>query len=124
MNKKFKYKFDDSLGILYKYYYGLISIQDIESSWEYAIDNNLIPKETKGFILDYRNSNFDIKINEYTAIPNFYKKNLDIFGGRRIAILTEEPKDIVIPILIKTKDKGYLSKPFSTLESAIAWILS
>ncbi len=124
MNEKFKYQFDSSLGILFKYYYGMITIDDIESSWEYAFENDLIPKETKGFILDYRNSNFKMKIEENAEIVAFYKKNLDIFGGFKIAILTEEPQDIVIPILVKTEDEGYSSAPFSTLEAAIAWVLN
>jgi len=124
MDEKFKYQFDSSLGILFKYYYGLISIEDIESSWEFAIENGLIPKEIKGFILDYRNSNFNLKIEEHTAIANFYKKHLDVFGSFKIAILTVEPKDIVIPILVGSEDEGYSSRPFSTLESAIKWVLS
>jgi hypothetical protein len=124
MDKKFKYQFDSSLGILFKYYSGLINIEDIESSWEYAFENGLIPKEVKGFILDYRNSNFNIKIEEHAAIADFYKKHLDIFGNFKIAILTEAYRDIVIPILVETKDEGYSSKPFSTLEAAIEWVLS
>lgn len=124
MEEKFKYHFNNSMGILFKTYYGLISIEDIESSWEYAFENDLIPKEKKGFILDYRNSNFNIKVEEYTAIVNFYKKNIDIFGNYKIAILTEEPRDIVVPILVETLDEGYSSRPFSTLEAAIDWVLS
>ncbi len=124
MEKNFKYHFDSSRGLLFKFYYGLITIKDIESSWEYAFENGLIPKEVKGFILDYRKSNFDVKIDEYRAIPNFYQKHIDIFGGLKIAILTEDPKDIVVPILVEMEDEGYFSKPFTTLESAIRWVLS
>ena len=124
MEKKFEYKFNNSLGILFKTYYGLISIEDIESSWEYAFENDLIPKEKKGFILDYRNSNFNIKTEEYMAIANFYKKHIEIFGNYKIAIITENPRDIVVPILVESQDEGYSSRPFSTLEAAIAWILS
>lgn len=124
MDKKFRYEFDRSSGILYKYYYGLIDIEDIKSSWEYAFENNLIPKEIKGFILDYRESNFNIKIDKHTAIADFYKKHLDIFGNKKIAIITQNPRDIVIPILVKKKDEGYQSRPFSTLESAVKWVLS
>lgn len=124
MENKFEYKFNNSTGILFKTYYGLITIEDIESSWKYAFENGLIPKEKKGFILDYRNSNFNIKIDEHISIVNFYKKHLKIFGNYKIAILTLEPSDIVIPILVKSKDEGYSSRPFSTPEAAIAWILS
>ncbi|MDA3928671.1 MAG: hypothetical protein PF541_06895 [Prolixibacteraceae bacterium] len=124
MKSKFKYQFDNSLGILFKTYYGSITIDDIESSWKYAFENGLIPKEKKGFILDYRNSNFNIKIEEHIAIAYFYKKHIDIFGNYKIAIITHDPKDIVVPILVESQDDGYRSKPFSTLEAAIEWVLS
>ncbi len=124
MNKKFRFQFDNSLGILFKYYYGSISIKDIESSWTYAFENDILPRDIKGFILDYRNSNFNLKINEHTAISDFYKKHLDIFGNCKIAILTNDPMDIVIPILVSKEDEGYNSKSFSTLDAAIRWVLS
>ncbi len=124
MNKKYKYQFDRSLGILFKYYYGWINLEDIVSSWEYAFENNLVPKQVKGFILDYRNSNLNIKIEKHVEIVEFYKKHIDIFGGFKIAIITNEARDIVIPILVKAKDEGYKSSPFSTLEAAIKWVLS
>ena len=106
MKEKFKYHYDSKLGILYKYYYGSITISDISDSWEFAFKNNLIPKETKGFILDYRNASFDLDDEEYTEIPDFYKKHLDIFGNKRIAIITESAKDVVVPILVEAKDEG------------------
>lgn len=124
MEKKFKYSFSNSTKILTKTYFGSITIEDIESSWEYAFKNDLIQKEKKGFILDYRNSSFKINIREYRAISDFYKKHIDIFGNYKIAIVTEQPSDIVIPLLVETQDEGYNSKAFSTLESAINWVLS
>lgn len=123
MEKKFEYHFNKSLGILFKTYYGAITIADIESSWEYAFENGLIPNDKKGFILDYRNSNFNINLEDHEAIANFYKKHIDVFGNYKIAILTDNPKDIVVPILVESKDEGYSSRPFTTLKAAIAWIL-
>jgi hypothetical protein len=122
--EKYKYRFDSSLGILFKYYYGNIDLSDIISSWEYAFENNLIPKETKGFILDYRKATFKIEIEKHTSIADFYKNHIDVFGDFKIAILTEEPRDVVIPVLVKSQDEGYFSRPFSTLEAAIVWVLS
>ena len=124
MEKKYKYQFDDSTGIFYKYYYGSIQIEDILQSWENAFAKNLIPKETKGFILDYRNSHFNMNVGEHSSISAFYKNHLEIFGNLKIAILTEDPKDIVVPMLVQTEDNGYSSKPFSTLEAATDWVLS
>lgn len=123
MKKKFTYHFDSSLCILFKTYYGLVTIEDINASWEYAFENDLIPKEKIGFVLDYRNAHFNIDAKRHSEIADFYKKHIDIFGGYNIAIVTQEPKDIVIPVLVEMHDNGYTSRPFSTLEAAIAWVL-
>lgn len=123
MEEKYKYVFDDSLGILFKYYYGTITIEDIYSSWDYAINRKLIPKETLGFILDYREATFDINIREYSKIADYYKEHIDVFRNFKIAIITQIPKDVVIPTLVELKDDGYSSKPFFSQEGAIDWIL-
>lgn len=123
MQRKFDYKYDPSLGILFKTYHGLTAIEDIESSWEYAFKKGLIPSEVKGFVLDYRDSNFNIKIEEHTSIADFYRRHIDIFGGYKIAVITENPTDIVVPMLVETLDKGYYTRTFSTMEAAIHWVL-
>ena len=123
MEEKFKFVFDRSTGILYKNYFGAITYDDIYSSWDYAITYNLIPKETKGFILDYRNATLENLLKEYWKISDYYKKHLDIFGNKRIAIITQKPKDSVVPDLVETKDEGYSSRPFYNTEAAIQWVL-
>ncbi|MFW5852040.1 MAG: hypothetical protein ACOCWB_07445 [Bacteroidota bacterium] len=123
MEQKFLYHFDSQTGIVYKNYYGKITIDDIENSWIYAFEQNLFPPNTIGFILDYREASFEISIEEYIKIPLFYTQHLDVFGGKKIAIVTDNPKDVVIPVLVQKKDKGYASQPFSTVEAAIYWVL-
>jgi len=120
----FKYEFNSKTGILFKYYYGTITIEDIIYSWDFAIENKLIPKGVKGFILDYTEASFKISVDESDEIPKYYKKHPDIFNHCKVAILTVKPTDVVIPLLVKQKDDGYMSKPFSTLEAAIQWVLS
>ncbi len=124
MEEKFKFVFDRSTGILYKNYFGAITYDDIFSSWDYGISNNLIPKETRGFIVDYRKASFEIILNEYWKISDYYKKHLDIFGDKRIGVITQRPKDAVVPSLVESKDEGYLSRPFYTSEAAVQWVLS
>lgn len=123
MEKNFEYRFDKSLGIVFKTYHGPISIEDITHSWKYAFENKLIPDSIKGFILDYRDANFNLKVGEHDEIAIFYKKHLNVFGNLKIAILTENPRDIVIPMLVENKDDGYQSKAFSTLQAATNWVL-
>ena len=123
MKEKYKYVYDNSTNILYKYYYGSITLEDIFSSWDYAISNNLIPENTRGFILDYRNANFEFNLKEYTKIADYYKNHIEVFGNHKIAIITQNPKDVVVPALVESKDDGYFSKPFYTHEAAIRWVL-
>lgn len=123
MDAKFRYELDAGTGVLFKYYYGDITIEDIESSWEYAFDSGLITEKVKGFVLDYREATFDMNPSEYILIANFYRSNLKVFRGCRIGIITHNPRDIVIPVLVETKDDGYSSRPFTTPEAAIAWVL-
>lgn len=122
--KKFKYWFDRSLNILIKYYYGSITIDDIESSWEYAFENHLIPKDTRGFLLDYGEATFDVSLDEHQAIPDFYKNHLDVFGELKIAVVTENHTDIIIPTLVEMRSNGVYSKPFSTPKAEIHWLLN
>ncbi|MBU2493656.1 MAG: hypothetical protein KJ571_13600 [Bacteroidetes bacterium] len=124
MKEKYKYIYDERTGIFYKYYYGAITIKDIHTSWDEAIKNNLIPKNKKGFILDYTKATFDMKLSDHIKIADYYKDHLEIFGNHKIAILTQSAKDVAIPVLVESKDNGYYSHPFYTLEAAVRWVLS
>ena len=124
MKRKFEYNFDESNGVMYKRYFGPITLEDISSSWLFAFENNLIPKNVTGFILDYSNAIFNIDIGTHNKIAEFYKDHLKVFGGKKIAIVATIPKNVVVPILVKTKDEGYSSEPFSTFEAALSWVLS
>ena len=123
MSEKFKIVYDEQLNILFKNYYGNITIADIILSWDKVIKNNMIPKTTKGFLLDYTNAKLDVKVKDYAKIPEYYKRNLSVFGGLKFAILTQNIEDVIVPSLVQLKDKGYLSKPFYTREAAIAWLV-
>lgn len=124
MEENFTFQFDSSLGIFFKYYFGPITLEDIGDSWEHVIKNQLIPEGTRGFVLDYRNAEINIPPARHTHIADFYKNHLEIFNNTKIAILTDNPKNVVISILVESKDEGYKSRPFSTMESAIRWVLS
>jgi hypothetical protein len=108
--------------IFYKIYSGSITLDIIFESWQSVFRKNHIPKDVAGFILDYRSAHFTFNLNEYHLIPEFYKDNVEYFMGKKIAILTNNPRDVVVPTLVKTMDDGYESKPFASEEAAIHWI--
>lgn len=120
--EKFKYNFDDEAEILYKYYFGPITLEDITSSWEHAFRHKLVPPGTKKFLMDFSRASLNLKIDEHQGIADFYKSHLDVFGDARVAVLVKDPRDMVFPVLVNTKDDGYLSRPFTTLEGALRWL--
>jgi hypothetical protein len=122
MKEKFEYIYDEAAGIMYKYYFGEIILEDITSSWDYAMENHLIPKGTKRFILNYKQATFDIRVSESQGIAEYYRNNLDIFGGCRIGVVTKVSKDYVIPIMVEKLDEGYESRPFADMEDAVEWV--
>ncbi len=117
------FQFSQSLGIFFKHYYGKITLEDISTSWDHIIQNHLIPADTKGFIVDYRNAVMNIPADDYKGIADYYKQHLEVFHDFKIAILTENPKNVVISMLVESRDDGYHSKPFSTMEAAVRWVL-
>ena len=121
-SEKFKYEYDETRGILFKYYYFDISLKDIEDSWYYAFENDIIPQGTRSFILDYRGAHLNMVPDETSKIAEFFKQHLEIFAGAKIAIIMEKPSQFIFPILVQMKDEGYISKPFSTMEAAIEWL--
>lgn len=110
--------------ILYKRYYGLISLENIMQSWLKAMNENLIPQDALGFVLDYRKAHFNFDPRRHTELTDFYREHSKVFSNRRIAFVTVSPDDIVYPILIQTQDNGFESRPFSTMEAATDWVSS
>ncbi|MFP4059332.1 MAG: hypothetical protein ACOC2F_08490 [Bacteroidota bacterium] len=119
---KFLYEYDSESKIMTKRYQGFIDIEDIEKSWDAGFNNGILKYDIKGFILDYRRANFDIKAHEYKKILNFYKQHHDFFARFKFAIITNNPTDITIPILVESDEEGYNTRPFTTIEAAVEWV--
>ena len=122
MNKCFKYKYDQKNGIIYKDLIGKITVSDILHSWEYAFDNKLIPHGINKFLVDIRSATLIYKNSEHTQISDFFKANLNFFGGSRIAIVTRHTSHLALPILVN-RYEGYSVKPFSRIKSAREWVM-
>ncbi|HRY97727.1 MAG TPA: hypothetical protein P5550_01590 [Bacteroidales bacterium] len=122
MVRKFLYSYNEELMVLFKYYYGKVSLADIRESWAHAFEHDLIPPGTKAFVLDYREATFDLPLTDTRGIAAFYRNNLRYFQDARIAIITERPDQVVIPTLVEQLDDGYSSRPFFTMEAAVAWV--
>lgn len=122
-NPVYQFEYDPEKKIVYKRHFGSISKEDIFNSWDHAIAQKLIPLETSGFIVDFRNAHLGIKMMDVKAIPHYFDLHSDIFGGKKMAVIVNTPEEIVFPVVIEHAKKSYFLKPFSTEEAALKWIL-
>lgn len=124
MNTFYEYSYDEKLSILYKQYFGDITIEMIESSWLHAFKHKMVPEAVEGFVLDYRKAHILVRFEDSDLIAAFYQSHLSYFGGKRIAVVTECPSDVVVPMLVSEHDESYESKPFSSIDAAVGWVLN
>ena len=120
----YEFHFDPKTKIFYKRHFGNISKEEIFSSWDHAIESDLIPKDTVGFIVDFRKAHYAIKVSDVKSLPSYFNSHTEIFGGKKMAVIVTSPQEIVIPVLIQQIQKKYQLQPFSTEEAAIKWIMS
>ncbi len=117
------YNFEFKTGILTKHHIGEIIISDIIDSWEWAFKTELIPKGTKMFLLDYREAIVHDTLRSSESIVKFYHNNIDQFRDSKFAIVSENPKNIALSMLVQKQDSNYQTRPFSTIEKAIDWLI-
>lgn len=116
------YKYDNATQIFYKYYSGSVSIQDLRASWQEIIDNDGIPVNTKRFLLDYTKATYIVTARSAEDILEFYKSNKQIFRGAKIALIMQEPDQVVVPILVNESSSLATFKPFYTESAAVEWL--
>lgn len=109
--------------VLYKSFKGTITARDFELQWQLAIDNNVISSDILGFIIDCRHAVFKIDAEETSIITKIFRDNPNVFRNKKLAYITRLPEQIILPILLQEHDYNYQTKPFSTKEAALNWIL-
>ena len=115
----------DQLGrIVSVQYTGVVTIKDLENNWLEIIRQNIINANIKGFLLDYRNSIMNIDVEEIPILCDLFKKHVAIFEKKKFAYVTASPNQIILPLLLQEEEYYYESRPFSTTEAAISWVLN
>lgn len=122
MNNNVIFKYDPELSVMYKIHSGLITIETIKNSWEWAFANKIIPENTKFFLLDYREAIIDFSARKHEDISKYYRSKPEYFAGKKFAIISNNPHNVAISTLVRRSDDGYESRPFSTIEAAIKWL--
>lgn len=107
--------------ILVKKFEGDINADDIIKSWEDLKDSNLMNTSIKGIINELDSCNLNMNMDGFKRVM-MYLNNQAYLKHVKIAVVTENPKKIIFPILGEQQEKNLKIKPFSTNKAAVHWI--
>jgi len=123
MEKTIYYKFFPELQLGIEIFFGNIYYSDLIELKEKEIkDSNFNPNFNGLVILN--NAYFNISSDEIEAFKEYLKKQKQLLGKRKTAILTQTPNQVVNAMLysIPDKDIPMKFKVFSTIKASINWI--
>lgn len=109
--------------ILIRNFTGVVTVDDIISSWENLLEHNLIGPSTKGVINNLTNSELDMNMGSFEKLIGYLKEQ-EVFKHVKLAVISTNPKFIVFPTIGLLDVHELKIKPFSTLESAEHWIIN
>ncbi|MFB6341627.1 hypothetical protein ACE1ET_07885 [Saccharicrinis sp. FJH62] len=121
MNTLVDFRF--SKGILYKAVEGIITKDLIFQSWNKVFDTIDTSHEIRGVIIDCSKGHFDIPVSMFTEVITFYKNLFDMHCNSRVAVITNNPGDAVLSILLESAVTYSNTKTFSTIEAAELWLI-
>jgi hypothetical protein len=108
--------------ILIRNFIEKINVSDIIDSWEYLIENKMITGTLKGVINNLQDCELQMDINSFKTLIAYLKRN-DCLSKIKLAVICDNPKTIVFPMLGEKEEHELKIRPFSTLEAAVHWII-
>lgn len=108
--------------ILIRKFIGKVSVNDIIESWKYLYKHQLINVNTKGLINNLQGCELIMDLESFTLLLN-YMKSMTYIKNIKIAVIADNPKTIIFPILGHEQERELNIKPFSTMDAAVNWVL-
>lgn len=115
---------DDSKYIIYKHT-GKIKRSEIGEAWRELLKMKEFTELGYNLISDYRESEFDFDIDEMPIVDEFLKSINHIISGKKNAVIIDNPRSTVFPMLYERKSGKELDfdvKMFSTEEAAASYV--
>lgn len=107
--------------VLIRKFIGEINVENIIDSWEYLIENKMITDSIKGVINDLVGCKLNMNISSFEKLM-VYLKSHECFVNIKLAVVCEDPRTIVFPILGENKESKLKIKAFSTFAAASDWV--
>lgn len=111
--------------ILIKFFSGKFTVMDIINSWENEIISGILTKQHTGYILDYTNASLLMNLkSDITTLVGYMHSEPDYFENNKFAIIMHKPSQVTIPFVLERTLTTFHTKPFSSIDAGIQWILN
>ncbi|MGE0076587.1 MAG: hypothetical protein AB7S48_01880 [Bacteroidales bacterium] len=108
--------------ILIREFTGKVDVHEIIKSWDYLLNNQLITPKTKGVINNLGNCELNMSMEDFAALMDYLKSHPNL-KRLKLAVICDNPKIIIFPIMGEFKQKDLTIKPFTTEKAAVSWIV-
>lgn len=110
-------------GLIVEYYEGLLN-KPLLIEYKKHQSNDPEYSPNHNLLVDLRSVNFDFTIDEVEDYANFLAANQQIAGKRKLALITETPKQTVLTTLYQLEHYklSQSTQIFSTAKHAIGWL--
>jgi len=118
-----KYKILKENNLILEFHKGAL---DIDSFIKFKIKLTEDPLFTNSlnYYIDFKNVTFNLSESDVDKYLNFLKGNSNYLGKRKVALITNTPKQVVYSTFFKMKRTNSIQaiEVFSTSKSALAWL--
>ena len=108
--------------ILIRDFEGKVSAAEIMESWSHVLDHRLIDKKVKGVVNNLTGCELLMDMEGFESLMAFLRDNESLRKIRQ-AVLCDDPKTIVYPVLGEYREHRLSIRPFTTMDAAVEWIL-
>ncbi len=107
--------------VLIRKFYGDVTIEVLTFSLKHLIKNNMILKNQKGIISDFREADFLVSQEDMLLLKDLFIKHHNILGNLRFVQIINTPK-IVSTMIFASENSDVTTRSFSTMQAAKVWI--
>lgn len=108
--------------ILLRTFSGITNLDFILDSWKRDIEKGIVSTSLHGVISDFTNAKTLFSLKDLRQLQVYYREEYEIFGSFKMAQVIDSPS-IIYPKIFEKEEKKFVSKGFSTLDAALAWII-
>ncbi|MBN2638059.1 MAG: hypothetical protein JXR65_03110 [Bacteroidales bacterium] len=108
--------------VLVRKFSGKVEVKDIIDSWQYLLSLNILDDKVKGVINDLSHCDLNMDMDGFQQLMK-YLKSKSVFNAFKLAVVCDDPKTIIFPVMGGVQGDGLKIRPFTTMDAAVEWLI-